>query len=58
VNFEESNEKKNARSTRLPNGKISKDQILKDLKGAASKLKKPTKMKRTKEDMKRDSKHR
>lgn len=38
--------------------KISKDQILKDLKGAAGKLKKTNKVKLTKEDMKRESKHR
>ncbi|KAG2192676.1 hypothetical protein INT46_006827 [Mucor plumbeus] len=38
--------------------KISKDQILKDLKGAAGKLKKTNKVKLTKQDMKRESKHR
>jgi hypothetical protein len=37
---------------------ISKEQILKDLKGAAGNLKKTNKVKLTKEDMKRDSKHR
>ncbi|KAI9315536.1 hypothetical protein BX666DRAFT_1956555 [Dichotomocladium elegans] len=37
---------------------VSKAQILEDLKGAAGKLKKPSRGKRrTKEDMKRDSKH-
>ncbi|KAL7315049.1 rRNA biogenesis protein rrp36 [Mucor circinelloides] len=38
--------------------KISKDQILKDLKGAVGKLKKTNKVKLTKQDMKRESKHR
>lgn len=37
---------------------VSKEQILKDLKGAAGKLKKTNKVKLTKEDMKRESKHR
>lgn len=37
---------------------VSKEQILKDLKGAAGKLKKTSKVKRTKEDMKRECKHR
>lgn len=37
--------------------KISKDQILKDLKGAVGKLKKTNKVKLTKQDMKRESKH-
>ncbi|KAI8082468.1 hypothetical protein BDF21DRAFT_382091 [Thamnidium elegans] len=36
---------------------VSKDQILKDLKGASVKLKKANKVKRTKEDMKRENKH-
>lgn len=38
--------------------KISKDQILKDLKGAVGKLKKTNRVKLTKQDMKRESKHR
>ncbi|KAG2212337.1 hypothetical protein INT47_001697 [Mucor saturninus] len=36
---------------------VSKEQILKDLKGAAVKLKKNDRVKRTKADMKRESKH-
>lgn len=36
---------------------ISKEQILKDLKGAAVKLKKTNKVKLTKADMKRENKH-
>lgn len=36
---------------------VSKEQILKDLKGAAVKLKKTNKIKLTKADMKRESKH-
>lgn len=36
---------------------VSKEQILKDLKGAAVKLKKTDRVKRTKADMKRESKH-
>ena len=38
--------------------KISKEQILKDLKGAATKIKKTNKVKLTKDDMKRENKHR
>jgi hypothetical protein len=38
--------------------KVSKDQILKDLQGAAGKLKKPNKVRLSKEQMKRESKHR
>ncbi|KAG0176319.1 hypothetical protein DFQ29_006284 [Apophysomyces sp. BC1021] len=38
-------------------GPISRDQILKDVKGAVGQLKKTDKIKRTKEDMKRSSKH-
>lgn len=40
-----------------PKQKISKDQILKDLQGAVGKLKKKNKVKLTKDDMKRDNKH-
>lgn len=36
---------------------VSKEQILKDLKGASKKLKKTNKVKLTKEDMKRENKH-
>ncbi|KAI8357262.1 hypothetical protein BD560DRAFT_198386 [Blakeslea trispora] len=38
--------------------KISKEQILADLKGAATKIKKTNKAKLTKDDMKRENKHR
>lgn len=47
----------NDKPDRKKSSAVSKEQILKDLKGAAGKLKKTNKMKLTKEDMKRESKH-
>lgn len=47
----------NDKPDRKKSSAVSKEQILKDLKGAAGKLKKPTKVKLTKEDMKRENKH-
>ena len=44
--------------TKKKGAAVSKEQILKDLKGAAGKIKKTNKIKLTKEDMKRESKHR
>ncbi|KAI8993187.1 hypothetical protein BDB01DRAFT_314040 [Pilobolus umbonatus] len=68
VSFEQLSELKNklgeeelrSKYDKVKKGKsgISKEQILKDLKGAAKKIKKTNKVKLTKDDMKRESKHR